>query len=40
MEAPIELYNIEQDPGESNELSKAQPDVYKEFVNLFEKYKG
>jgi hypothetical protein len=40
MEAPIELYNIEEDPAESNELSEEWPDVHQEFVDLFEKYKG
>ena len=40
MEAPVELYNIETDPGESDELSEKMPDVHKEFVDLFEKYKG
>ena len=40
MEAPVELYNIKKDPGESNELSKQVPDIHQEFVSLFEKYKG
>ena len=40
MDAPVELYNIEEDPGESNELSEKWPDVHQEFVDLFEKYKG
>jgi len=40
MEAPIELYNIEEDPAESNELSKELPDIHQEFVDLFEKHKG
>jgi arylsulfatase A-like enzyme len=39
-EAPIELYNIEDDPGESRELSKMQPGIHAEFVELFEKHKG
>ena len=38
MDAPVELYNIEEDPGESNELSKKRPDVHQEFIELFEKY--
>ncbi len=40
MEAPVELYNIEKDPAEGDELSEKMPDVHKEFVDLFEKYKG
>ena len=40
MEAPVELYNIETDPGETEELSEKQPDIHREFVELFEKYKG
>lgn len=40
MEAPIELYNIEEDPAESNELSRELPDIHQEFVDLFEKHKG
>jgi len=39
MDAPTELYNIEEDPGESKELSGQWPEVHKEFVSLFEKYK-
>ena len=40
MEAPVELYNIDADPGETNELSRKEPDIYREFVDLFEEYKG
>ncbi len=40
MEAPVELYNIEEDPGESKELSEEKPGIHKEFVDLFERYKG
>ncbi|MCP4048075.1 MAG: sulfatase-like hydrolase/transferase [Gammaproteobacteria bacterium] len=40
MEAPVELYNIEKDPAESNELSGNKPEIHQEFVELFEKYKG
>ena len=38
-EAPVELYNLDQDPGEASELSKQHPDVHAEFVRLFEEYK-
>lgn len=40
MEAPVELYNIETDPGEQNELSKEFPKVHEEFVELFETHRG
>ena len=40
IEAPVELYDIEEDPAESNELSAEWPDVHQEFVDLFEKHKG
>ena len=40
MEGAVELYNIETDPGETNELSKAEPEVYREFVALFKKHQG
>ena len=39
LDAPVELYNIEEDPAESNELSDEWIDVHQEFVDLFEKYK-
>lgn len=35
---PVELYNIEEDPGESAELSKTFPQVHQEFVSLFNKH--
>lgn len=40
MDAPIELYNLDVDPGESNEISNVQPKIHREFVSLFEEYKG
>jgi arylsulfatase A-like enzyme len=40
MEGAVELYNIETDPGETNELSQAEPEVYQEFVALFKKHQG
>ncbi|MDB4746593.1 sulfatase-like hydrolase/transferase [Verrucomicrobia bacterium] len=39
-EAPVELYNIETDPGESEELSGKYPSIHQEFLELFEKYEG
>lgn len=38
-DAPVELYNIVDNPGESQELSGQYPEIHKEFVDLFEKYK-
>ena len=35
MEAPVEIYNIVEDPGETQELSKSMPEVHREFVELF-----
>ncbi|MFK7909108.1 MAG: sulfatase-like hydrolase/transferase [Akkermansiaceae bacterium] len=40
MEAPVELYNIESDPGETKELSARQPKIHREFTELFEKHKS
>jgi len=40
MDAPVELYNIEEDPAESKDLSRELPDIHREFVDLFEKHKG
>ena len=40
LSAPIELYNLENDPGEAEELSQKHPEIHQEFVDLFEKYKG
>lgn len=38
MEAPVELYNIDSDPGESEELSEEHPEIHREFVSLFEEH--
>jgi arylsulfatase A-like enzyme len=40
MNARVELYDIDEDPGEANELSKKWPGVHQEFVELFEAHKG
>lgn len=39
-DAPMELYNIIKDPGESNNLVHQQKALTKEFFELFEKYKN
>lgn len=38
IQSPVELYNLDTDPGESSELSWQHPEVYQEFVNLFEQF--
>ena len=40
MEAAVELYNLQTDPGEQNELSEKYPKVHDEFVQLFEEHGG
>jgi arylsulfatase A-like enzyme len=40
LEAPVQLFDIENDPGESKELSTEHPDIHREFVNLFEEHEG
>ncbi|QEG22896.1 sulfatase-like hydrolase/transferase [Mariniblastus fucicola] len=40
LDAPVQLFNIEVDPGESKELSKEHPDVHQEFVSLFKEHEG
>ena len=39
LDAPVELYNIEQDPGESSDLSRKHPEFHAEFVRLFDEHK-
>jgi len=38
VDAPVELYNIDEDPSESVDLSERFSDVHREFVELFEKH--
>ncbi|VGO12526.1 Arylsulfatase [Pontiella desulfatans] len=40
LEAPVELYDLGQDPGESVELSTKQPEIHAGFVRLFEENKN
>lgn len=40
MDAAVELYNIETDPGESEELSKQHPEIHEEFESLFKEHQG
>ena len=37
---PVQLYNLEKDPGESEELSKTFPKVHEEFVSLLNEHQG
>jgi arylsulfatase A-like enzyme len=39
LEAPVELYRIDTDPGEQEELSAKYPHVHSEFVQLFEAHR-
>lgn len=39
LEAPVELFDLEADPGESKDLSSAKADLAMEFLTLFEEYK-
>jgi arylsulfatase A len=34
-EEPVEVYNIDNDPAESNELSGSFPNIHQQFVKLF-----
>ncbi len=38
IQSPVELYNLDSDPGESTELSTQHPEVYEEFVNLLNQF--
>ena len=40
VQGEVELYNIIKDPGESNNISKKNKSLTKEFYDLFEKYKN
>lgn len=40
LDAPVELYNIDVDPGEQAELSKQHPDMHRQFKELFEQHSG
>jgi arylsulfatase A-like enzyme len=40
LDAPVQLYNIEKDPSESNELSKEHLEIHQEFELLFKKHQG
>lgn len=40
LDAQVELYDIEEDPGEEVELSDEEPEIHRAFLELFEKHKG
>ena len=40
LEGAVELYNIEEDPGERRELSGTFPKIHREFSELFHRYEG
>jgi arylsulfatase A-like enzyme len=38
--APVELYNLDDDPGETEELSESEPAIHRRFLDLFEEHAG
>ena len=38
IQSPVELYNLDSDPGESTELSEINPEIHEEFVRLFDEF--
>lgn len=40
MEASCELYNLEADPGETENLSTREPEIHREFVTFLDEHKG
>jgi arylsulfatase A-like enzyme len=39
-DGPIELYNLDDDPGEEKELSKREPTIHREFTELLDQHQG
>ncbi|WP_449337464.1 hypothetical protein [Stieleria neptunia] len=37
-EAPVQLFNLNNDPGESNDLSAVQPEIHAEFTRLLQEH--
>jgi len=40
MEAPVELYDLESDPGEGHDVSRSQPEIHRELSDLLDQHKG
>ncbi|TWU42359.1 sulfatase-like hydrolase/transferase [Novipirellula artificiosorum] len=38
LDAPVELYDLERDPRESQDLKEKRPEIHQEFVDLFTTY--
>lgn len=39
LDAPVEIYNLEEDPGEEHDLSASQTELHQEFQALFEEHR-
>ena len=39
-DAPVQLFDLDSDPGETTELSQRNQEIHQEFVDLFEKHKA
>ena len=39
-DAAIQLFDLDSDPGETNELSQQRPDIHREFTELFQAHAG
>jgi arylsulfatase A-like enzyme len=40
LEGPVELYKLDDDPGETRNRAQQNPEIHREFVDLFEEHKG
>jgi arylsulfatase A len=40
LNSPVELYDLDTDPGETKDLSDIEPEIHQEFVGLMDEFKG